>query len=221
MAGQVRACRGRVAATRALGPDILEADLVMEDPPALAFAAGQWVSVPFGPKTVRAYSIASTPQSPRRITLCADVGPGGIALSFARGGAVVVGMIVGGRTAPRWRRSASETATAAWLAAYLLLTYCDVIGFFNLGESARRIRLLIELCGAGGSGMTLAENLSRYNARTIGEIRLQRRVAGSQIREPTGAYLTRSPIMLTAARSLVWLKIAYLGARRERGASVP
>jgi ferredoxin-NADP reductase len=74
-----RECRAVVAATRALAPDILEADLRMEDPPALAFAAGQWISVPFGPKTVRAYSIASTPRTPAVVTLSADVahaGPG-------------------------------------------------------------------------------------------------------------------------------------------------
>lgn len=66
-----------VVATRALAPAILEADLRTEDPPALTFAAGQWISVPFGPKTVRAYSIASTPRSPSVITLSADVTPGG------------------------------------------------------------------------------------------------------------------------------------------------
>ena len=71
------ACRARVSAVRALGPAILEADLAMVDPPALEFDAGQWVSVPFGPKTVRAYSIASAPRSPSVITLCADVAPGG------------------------------------------------------------------------------------------------------------------------------------------------
>jgi ferredoxin-NADP reductase len=51
--------RARVTAVRALIPDVLEADLAMVEPPALAFAAGQWLSVPFGPKIVRAYSIAS------------------------------------------------------------------------------------------------------------------------------------------------------------------
>jgi ferredoxin-NADP reductase len=67
-----------VTATRTLTPDILEADLRMEDPPALAFTAGQWISVPFGPKTVRAYSIASTPRTPSTITLSVDVAPGGL-----------------------------------------------------------------------------------------------------------------------------------------------
>ncbi|HEU5321096.1 MAG TPA: FAD-dependent oxidoreductase [Methylomirabilota bacterium] len=77
MAERARECRARVEAVRALTPEVIEADLVPVDPPALAFQAGQWVSVPFGPKRVRAYSIASTPLSPRRVTLCADVAPGG------------------------------------------------------------------------------------------------------------------------------------------------
>ena len=77
-------CRARVIAVRSLAPEILEADLRMEDPPALTFDAGQWVSVPFGPKIVRAYSLASTPQSPSVITLCADVAPGGIGSAWFR-----------------------------------------------------------------------------------------------------------------------------------------
>jgi ferredoxin-NADP reductase len=72
-----RECRARVTEIRSLAPDVLEADLAMVDPPALAFEAGQWVSVPFGPKLVRAYSIASPPRSASRLTLCADVAPGG------------------------------------------------------------------------------------------------------------------------------------------------
>jgi ferredoxin-NADP reductase len=73
---------------RLLFPDVLEADLDMSEPAELSFAAGQWVSVPFGPKSVRAYSIASTPRSSRRITLCADVAPGGIGSAWFRGLAV-------------------------------------------------------------------------------------------------------------------------------------
>ena len=68
--------------------DILEVDLDLNRPVELAFDAGQWVSVPFGPKNVRAYSIASTPRSSRRITLCADVAPGGIGSAWFRGLAV-------------------------------------------------------------------------------------------------------------------------------------
>ena len=73
-----------MTACRALTADVLEADLAMVDPPALMFDAGQWVSVPFGPKTVRAYSIASSPRIPSTITLCADVAPGGIGSQWFR-----------------------------------------------------------------------------------------------------------------------------------------
>jgi ferredoxin-NADP reductase len=77
-------CRARVTAVRALAPAILEADLGLIEPAALEFEAGQWVSVPFGPKSVRAYSIASTPGSPSVITLCADVAPDGLGSRWFR-----------------------------------------------------------------------------------------------------------------------------------------
>ena len=80
-----RECRARVTAVRRLAPEVLEAELAMVEPPALDFAAGQWVSVPFGPKTVRAYSIASPPLDRRRIALCADVAPGGLGSRWFRG----------------------------------------------------------------------------------------------------------------------------------------
>jgi anthranilate 1,2-dioxygenase reductase component len=84
MAAKPLACRARVTTVRALAPAILEADLGLVDPPALEFEAGQWVSIPFGPKTVRAYSIASTPRSPSTITLCADVAPAGLGSRWFR-----------------------------------------------------------------------------------------------------------------------------------------
>jgi len=68
-----------------LSADIIEVDLDVNQPAELSFEAGQWISVPFGPKNVRAYSIASTPLSSRRITLCADVAPGGIGSAWFRG----------------------------------------------------------------------------------------------------------------------------------------
>ena len=85
MAEKARECRARVTACRALTADVLEADLAMVDPPALAFDAGQWISVPFGPKIVRAYSIASSPRTPSGLTLCADVAPGGVGSRWFRG----------------------------------------------------------------------------------------------------------------------------------------
>jgi|SRR5712664_4220460 len=85
MPAKPRECVARVTATRALIPEVLEADLAMVEPPTLAFDAGQWVSVPFGPKIVRAYSIASSPRAQSLLTLCADVAPGRIGSTWFRG----------------------------------------------------------------------------------------------------------------------------------------
>src|SRR3989304_1571414 len=71
-------CKTQVAAVRRLTAEILEADLAMRERGGFPFEAGRWVSVPLGPKTARAYTIASTPASRSQITLCADVTPGGI-----------------------------------------------------------------------------------------------------------------------------------------------
>jgi len=78
---------------RVISAEILEVELDLREPTDLPFEAGQWVSVPFGPKNVRAYSIASTPRSSRHITLCADVAPGGIGSAWFRG--LTVGQDIG------------------------------------------------------------------------------------------------------------------------------
>lgn len=85
MSPRPRECRAEVEAVRALNPDVLEVDLRMVDPAAFAFTAGQWVSVPFGPKIVRAYSMASAPGTGERLTLSVDVAPGGLGSQWVRG----------------------------------------------------------------------------------------------------------------------------------------
>ncbi len=84
MAAKVVQCRARVEVVRFLTSEIIEVDLALLEPAEFSFEAGQWVSVPFGPKSVRAYSIASTPVNRRQITLCADVAPGGIGSKWFR-----------------------------------------------------------------------------------------------------------------------------------------
>jgi NAD(P)H-flavin reductase len=84
VAEKPRECRARVVSIHERGPDVLEVALRMEEPPEFRFEAGQWVSIPFGPKTVRAYSIASAPYARRDITLAADVAPAGIGSRWFR-----------------------------------------------------------------------------------------------------------------------------------------
>lgn len=105
MAEKPRECRAHVTSVRELAPDVLEATLRMQEPPELAFEAGQWVSIPFGPKLVRAYSIASPPSSRQSIALAADVAPAGLGSrwfrSLARGVEVRFKGPLGGFVLPR------------------------------------------------------------------------------------------------------------------------
>lgn len=103
----------------------------------------------------------------------------------------------------------------AWVLTYLALAYWYVFGFFNLGESARRIRLLVELRAAGERGLTLAEVLAAYNARMIVDARLRRLLAGGQVVERGGRYFIGNPLMLCSAKALVLLKLVFLGGPSE------
>ena len=80
--------RAEVTAVRSLTPEVIEVDLAVVEPGDFRFKAGQWISVPFGPKTVRAWSMVSSPARKGPITLSVDVAPGGIGSQWIRGLAV-------------------------------------------------------------------------------------------------------------------------------------
>jgi ferredoxin-NADP reductase len=79
-----RECRSEVTAVRALTPEIIEVDLKITEPADFTFEAGQWISVPFGPKNVRAWSMVSSPTRKGALTLSIDVAPGGIGSQWVR-----------------------------------------------------------------------------------------------------------------------------------------
>jgi len=81
---KVRECRAKVSALRALTPEIIEVDLDVIEPADFAFEAGQWISVPFGPKNVRAWSMVSSPTRKGGFTLSIDVTPGGVGSQWVR-----------------------------------------------------------------------------------------------------------------------------------------
>jgi hypothetical protein len=118
-------------------------------------------------------------------------------------------------TAGMSSRADRVSLAIAWSLAYLALTYWYIFGFYNLGESARRIRLLIELEAVGERGLSRTELLSLYNARMIVEARLGRMLASGQVIERNGRFVIGRPLMLYGARALVVLKLALLGARSE------
>ncbi|CCQ89719.1 membrane hypothetical protein [Nitrospina gracilis 3/211] len=96
---------------------------------------------------------------------------------------------------------------------YGMLGYC-YFHFINLGETARRIRLLRELHEAGG-GLALDELLGRYNASQMVEIRLKRLLGTGQIVERDGRYFIGKPVMLWISQAIVVAKRIVLGKSSE------
>ncbi len=86
--------------------------------------------------------------------------------------------------------------------------------FINLGETGRRIRIIIELLNHK-KGLSGEEILDRYNAKDIIQKRINRLVESGQITEKNGRYYTHSPVLLTIARIIVGMKIVVLGKKSE------
>jgi hypothetical protein len=97
--------------------------------------------------------------------------------------------------------------------SYGALGYC-YFHFVNLGETARRIRLLREIYEAGGS-LSHQQLVTRYCAREIVEKRIQRLLGTGQIVCRDGRYYIGSPVMVLIAKTMVGLKILLLGQRSE------
>jgi hypothetical protein len=76
--------------------------------------------------------------------------------------------------------------------------------FLNLGETARRIRILREVVEAGGT-LTAGDLLQRYNARMMVEQRLARLLRNGQVVVREGRYALGRPTVLRMARALAWV----------------
>jgi len=86
--------------------------------------------------------------------------------------------------------------------------------FINLGETARRVRILRELYDSK-DGLPMNEILERYNAKEIVEKRIARLVNNKQILFKNGRYYINSPIMLLITKALVTMKLILLGKESE------
>jgi len=95
------------------------------------------------------------------------------------------------------------------LVIYTFLGYC-YFHFLNLGETARRVRILREI-DESEEGLTMDEVLEKYNAKEIVHKRLKRLLKNSQIIEKNGRYYIGNPAVLIMARVLLLLKIILFG----------
>lgn len=86
--------------------------------------------------------------------------------------------------------------------------------FVNLGETARRIRLLREIYNEA-NGITKTELVRRYNSKMILELRLNRLLSKGQIIARDNRYFIRSRLMLFITRIIVNLKWIIIGKKSE------
>lgn len=86
--------------------------------------------------------------------------------------------------------------------------------FGNLGETARRVRIVRELAEAP-DGLTLGQILERYDAREIFDRRLRRLTGTGQIVLRDGRYHIASPVLAGMAAGVLFLKRLFLGKGSE------
>jgi hypothetical protein len=105
------------------------------------------------------------------------------------------------------------------LLTYSALGYC-YFHFVNLGETARRVRILRELYDSP-NGLRVEEILARYNARSIIRYRMDRLRGNGQVIVDNGRYVIGNPSMLLFSRILMFLKLMLLGKKASSDERVP
>lgn len=100
--------------------------------------------------------------------------------------------------------------------SYIFLGYC-YFHFVNLGETARRIRIIREISESENSRLSETEILSIYNAKKMVQVRLKRLRNNGQILEKDEKYyLNGSPAMKIIAVIILSLKVFLLGKKSEQ-----
>lgn len=96
---------------------------------------------------------------------------------------------------------------------YSLLGYC-YFHFINLGETARRIRILRELYDTK-DGLSMEEILERYNCQELVNKRINRLLYNGQIVFKNGRYYIGNPAMLLISKIIITCKLIVMGTRSE------
>lgn len=113
--------------------------------------------------------------------------------------------------------ASASAMTADVVVADILIyaAFCYVYFHWNnMGETARRIRMLRELAAAP-EGLTFQDMVRRYSAREILERRLERLSAAGQISERDGRLVLTSTAILISARLVGLAKLVVFGGRSE------
>lgn len=109
---------------------------------------------------------------------------------------------------------------ADWIPLFLVnLVIYGCLGFvfftfINMGETARRIRLLRELYEAP-DGLTQEQIINRYNSKEIIDIRLKRLLTNGQVALRDDSYFIGNPMMLFFSGLIVFMKLLIVGKKSE------
>lgn len=99
------------------------------------------------------------------------------------------------------------------LIIYLCFSY-SYFCFISMGETARRIRLLRELCDSP-QGLTKEEILSRYNSAEVINMRMIRLLNNYQVILRDSRYYAGSSVMLFISKAIILMKLIILGKKSE------
>lgn len=99
------------------------------------------------------------------------------------------------------------------LITYMALGYC-YFHFINLGETARRIRIVREIWDSH-EGLSHDQLIKRYDASEIISVRLRRMITNGQIILRKDRYYIGKPLLLYMAKVIVLMKLFLLNRRSE------
>ena len=99
------------------------------------------------------------------------------------------------------------------LIIYGSLGYC-YFNFNNLGETARRIRLLREIYDSK-EGLTSVELVDLYSGKEVLSRRIERLLKNNQVILRDNKYLIGNPSILWIANIIIFLKVMVLGKKTE------
>jgi len=99
------------------------------------------------------------------------------------------------------------------LLIYSALGYC-YFHFINLGETARRIRMLNEIYHSEG-GLSDEDILKRYNSNMIVDLRLKRLLSNNQLSFLNNRYFVKKSLMLYITKAIVFMKLILMGKKSE------
>ena len=129
-------------------------------------------------------------------------------------------------TADAWIAQLALDPVGAWLhtgapnlLAFFALSY-SYFHFVNLGETGRRIRILVELYRAP-NGLTENELLVRYDSNEILRRRIERLTTAGQIDLREGRAYGTGRAMWCTARFIMFLKYVVAGRDRDVGEKEP